>query len=961
MKLCRVLKLKRSLLPIINFLLLSLSVLAQVNTKGAELLSTGQGEFNNVRAVIVGISKYINIDTLSFADKDAIAFRDYLCSRAGGSIDRDNVKLLTDEEATIGRILPEIKWLVDESEEGDLAIFYFSGHGDVMSEVNEPYLLTVETPRIDYSISAIDMVKLSSRLALITKKNAHVILIIDACRSGNLSGGKKGAKDLTEAVLKWEYTNRILSCQPNELSQESSKWGDGAGVFTYYLLLGLKGLADANNDKLVNLEELENYLERNVKAETKGDQYPAVIGEWNTILAKVDSVTFASLKSESTTGGDVKQVAWKGTETTLAALDTLTKDLIKKFKVCLKNGVLIDSTQTYYALGIYNELKNREDINTVELKTMLLASLQDKSQFVVNSFLQGRSEEADTINLFEARKEINLALSLIDENHILYDVIKPKSLFMESIFYSLNEYDQRIKLLTECISIEPDAAYAYCELGSTYKDAKKIEEAISAYNKAINLSPKWNYPYYNLALTYQDSGEKDKAIENYKKAIEVDPLYSQAYYNLAIVYNNIGKTNLAIENYTKVIEIKPEFTDAYNNLGLIYYNSGDLTRAIEYFNKALSTNPNYKLAYYNLGIAYSDLGQIENAVENYNKTIELDSNYTDAYYNLGLIYYNNDDYSQAIKYYSSVVESDQYYILAYYNLGVTYYDLKQYEKAIHNFKKVIELDSNYVAAYNYLGVNYYKSGDRLQAIEYYKKTVQIDPSYKLGFYNLGMFYYELKEYDQSIENFQKATEIDPGYTDAYNYLGIIYFEVDDKTKSIDYFNKVLTVDLNYIMAYYNLGLVYSEMGDQEKAITNFLKTIELDSKFVYAYERLGLIYYQRKDFNSGINIYHKYIEFYPDDYNGYQMRGLCYFYDGNYELALADLNKAIELNPEDPGGYYNLACFYSVTNKADESLANLEKALQFGYNDFEHIEIDSDLDGIRSNPDFNKLIEKYKN
>jgi Tfp pilus assembly protein PilF len=90
------------------------------------------------------------------------------------------------------------------------------------------------------------------------------------------------------------------------------------------------------------------------------------------------------------------------------------------------------------------------------------------------------------------------------------------------------------------------------------------------------------------------------------------------------------------------------------------------------------------------------------------------------------------------------------------------------------------------------------------------------------------------------------------------------------------------------------------------------------------------------------------------------MRGLNYFYNGEYDNALKDLKMVVEINPDVPDGYYNLACYYSVTNNAEAAFANLEKAFQLGYNNYDHVEKDTDLNGIRSKPEFNKLFEKYK-
>src|ERR1700754_2031002 len=67
----------------------------------------------NTYAIVIGISDYQDPDIpkLSFSNKDAIVFADFLMSAPGGSVPRQNIKLLTDSSATIGEVDKAIRWL----------------------------------------------------------------------------------------------------------------------------------------------------------------------------------------------------------------------------------------------------------------------------------------------------------------------------------------------------------------------------------------------------------------------------------------------------------------------------------------------------------------------------------------------------------------------------------------------------------------------------------------------------------------------------------------------------------------------------------------------------------------------------------------------------------------------------------------------------------------------------------
>jgi uncharacterized caspase-like protein len=56
----------------------------------------------------------------------------------------------------------------------------------------------------------------------------------------------------------------------------------GHGIFTYYLVQGLAGAADANRDGIVSLQELYDYLEQQVTQKSRavgGNQHPVMKGE----------------------------------------------------------------------------------------------------------------------------------------------------------------------------------------------------------------------------------------------------------------------------------------------------------------------------------------------------------------------------------------------------------------------------------------------------------------------------------------------------------------------------------------------------------------------------------------------------------------------------------------------------------------------------------------------------------
>lgn len=78
-----------------------------------------------------------------------------------------------------------------------------------------------------------------------------------------------------------------------------------------------------------------------------------------------------------------------------------------------------------------------------------------------------------------------------------------------------------------------------------------------------------------------------------------------------------------------------------------------------------------------------------------------------------------------------------------------------------------------------------------------------------------------------------------------------------------------------------------------------------------------------------------------------------------YTDGLAVDERLASLRPQDAVVYYNLACSYSLTGELPHALEALEKSLDLGYRDFLHIMRDKDLQEVRKDRRFKRLLGRY--
>jgi len=99
-----------------------------------------------------------------------------------------------------------------------------------------------------------------------------------------------------------------------------------------------------------------------------------------------------------------------------------------------------------------------------------------------------------------------------------------------------------------------------------------------------------------------------------------------------------------------------------------------------------------------------------------------------------------------------------------------------------------------------------------------------------------------------------------------------------------------------------------------------------------------------------------------DPKNGslYYQRGHALHRIRQFDASATDFKRCFELGFRKPLSSYNIACNLSLLNQKDDSFKWLETALQVGFNNWDTILNDTDLDNIRTEPRFWALMRKHR-
>lgn len=230
-----------------------------------------------------GISDYLNEDhlpDLSYAAKDAEDIAAAFKRQEGGLYQKVEVRVLTNQGATAADLEDGLEWLKSQVTAKDIAVVFFSGHGENDEELRYHFCPHDYNParRLRTGLPADTFVD------IIRKLPGKVVFFMDSCHAGNALGKlarvrTKGAGNdvgLTRAVnaLTSAETGAIvlLSSTARQLSQESDLWKNGA--FTKAIVEGLDGKADLLGKGSITVTSLETYVADRVKELTNNAQTP---------------------------------------------------------------------------------------------------------------------------------------------------------------------------------------------------------------------------------------------------------------------------------------------------------------------------------------------------------------------------------------------------------------------------------------------------------------------------------------------------------------------------------------------------------------------------------------------------------------------------------------------------------------------------------------------------------------
>jgi adenylate cyclase len=291
-------------------------------------------------------------------------------------------------------------------------------------------------------------------------------------------------------------------------------------------------------------------------------------------------------------------------------------------------------------------------------------------------------------------------------------------------------------------------------------------------------------------------------------------------------------------------------------------------------------------------------------------------------------------------------------------------------------ESIVRMPTDNVAAYTYYlrgrefwhrqTKHYFQLARRMFA-----KAVEIDPSYARAYAGIAdcdsflVLYYNQKISLESIVAMaDKALNLDEGLAEAHASRGFSLSLSQRFNEAVAEFERAIALEPNSFEAHYFYGRSCFAEGRMDEAVRLFERAaqitpenLSIQTTLTHVYRKLGRDRERMEAARKTVAIAERELSLHPDDARPAQMgiEGLIEI--GERERAKQWIERALALEPDDAAVQYNVACGYTKLGDLDRAFDLLERSLPDATLEMKKwMKHDSDLDGLRNHPRYQKLL-----
>jgi TolB-like protein/Tfp pilus assembly protein PilF len=287
-------------------------------------------------------------------------------------------------------------------------------------------------------------------------------------------------------------------------------------------------------------------------------------------------------------------------------------------------------------------------------------------------------------------------------------------------------------------------------------------------------------------------------------------------------------------------------------------------------------------------------------------------------------------------------------------------------KALSYFHKAIDIDPIYAQAYAGLAdcyniLAYYNALAPIEAYPKAKaaaiKALDLDKSLAEPHAALGVVNRDFEwNWSKSKQEFRLAVELNPGYVEAHHWRSTLLSMLGQHVEAVREKTRALEMDPLSVVIRTDLGRMFYFSRDYDQALDQYRAALDLDESFIFAHLWLAQVYQQKGIFEDAISELRTGLDLSDDGTYGLARLGHGYALLGQVDEARSVLQRLNAASKQKYVSPYDVALVHVGLQQKDEAFDWLQKAFQQRSLWLGYLNVEPQLDSLRSDPRFQKLL-----
>ncbi len=320
---------------------------------------------------------------------------------------------------------------------------------------------------------------------------------------------------------------------------------------------------------------------------------------------------------------------------------------------------------------------------------------------------------------------------------------------------------------------DPDAAWAWNDLGVWWSAQGNAGEAVKAFDAAFDRAPANPVPLLNAAVALIDAGDFSAAGSYLRRAGALADACAEDL-AAARIFRGEHLEEDAARAWASRLEQNRAMAVWYEYLGHLQSGEGNAPAARDAYRQAYAVAYDVDAYYANLGQLSAAQGDEERALREYAEGLRLCPDAVKIRLACAYEFARQGESRRAIRHFEEARDRAPRYADIHFNLGLLWYDEGDLDQAVECYLAALRINPDYAIARNALAFTLLRRGDYLLARQEYERTLANGLTSADILVNVARIHLENREAQKALTVLEEAIQVNPDYGPAHYHLGHAY-------------------------------------------------------------------------------------------------------------------------------------------------------------------------------------------